>query len=626
MRTININLDELTAKPLDIGYAGESHHVKVVFHCATFFRVYPNAVASMLVSSSDGTIYPVSLTRENSSLTWFISDGDVAHAGGGRYQLTFTQDEEIVKTAFGSYSISASMEVNGDPPEPIENWMQEAQNVLNDLKSFDDISASATMLPAGSTATAEMTTVEGHKNISLGIPKGDKGDKGNTGATGATPNISIGEIETLQPDQEAYVELDESSTAEAPVFNFGLPKGETGSIENVYGSTIEMTTQDSTKVSTAINSKLNANQGAGNAGKFLKVGNDGSVTPENVDLSGKADKVANATSGNFAGLDSNGNLTDSGKKASDFATTQDLSGKVNEPASEGTNGQVLTTNGSGGRSWATVTTSDMVGATASTAGTHGLVPAPAAGDQDKVLTGAGTWEIPVGSRVLVVNLDTVTNTSGSYSHTTTVSGMTSDLKAVAIECGDPSIFKDKVTITTGTDSVTLACSDVAGTSTVKVSFLAIGNANPLSSTEYGALDARIGSLSNLTTSDRSNIVSAINELNIISILYATWKASSSAAINVELTNSVSLTPGTWLIIGQNPLCSADGGVLGIAFSDESAASVFPSGGYTSTVTYNKCFAIATVTANVDVMLKSASRTSINYTYTERGGIIAIRIK
>ena len=34
---------------------------------------------------------------------------------------------------------------------------------------------------------------------------------------------------------------------------------------------------------------------------------------------GKADKVKSATAGNFAGLDSSGNLTDSGKKASDFA-------------------------------------------------------------------------------------------------------------------------------------------------------------------------------------------------------------------------------------------------------------------------------------------------------------------
>lgn len=36
------------------------------------------------------------------------------------------------------------------------------------------------------------------------------------------------------------------------------------------------------------------------------------------DISGKADKVSNATNGDFAGLDANGNLTDSGKSSSDF--------------------------------------------------------------------------------------------------------------------------------------------------------------------------------------------------------------------------------------------------------------------------------------------------------------------
>lgn len=38
------------------------------------------------------------------------------------------------------------------------------------------------------------------------------------------------------------------------------------------------------------------------------------------DIADKADKVSGATSGNFAGLDVNGNLTDSGSKAADFAT------------------------------------------------------------------------------------------------------------------------------------------------------------------------------------------------------------------------------------------------------------------------------------------------------------------
>lgn len=42
------------------------------------------------------------------------------------------------------------------------------------------------------------------------------------------------------------------------------------------------------------------------------------------DVANKADKVTGATNGNFAGLDANGNLTDSGKKASDFAIKAEL--------------------------------------------------------------------------------------------------------------------------------------------------------------------------------------------------------------------------------------------------------------------------------------------------------------
>lgn len=51
------------------------------------------------------------------------------------------------------------------------------------------------------------------------------------------------------------------------------------------------------------------------------------------DVSGKADKVSGATSGNFAGLDANGNLTDSGHKHSDYLTShQDISGKADKPS------------------------------------------------------------------------------------------------------------------------------------------------------------------------------------------------------------------------------------------------------------------------------------------------------
>ena len=62
-----------------------------------------------------------------------------------------------------------------------------------------------------------------------------------------------------------------------------------------------------TEVTTAINTALAA---------YAK------TSDVNTSLAKKADKVANATNGHFAGLDANGNLTDSGKKASDFVAAE----------------------------------------------------------------------------------------------------------------------------------------------------------------------------------------------------------------------------------------------------------------------------------------------------------------
>jgi hypothetical protein len=55
-------------------------------------------------------------------------------------------------------------------------------------------------------------------------------------------------------------------------------------------------------------------------GNVLTVDDNGLFvpTPPVTDISGKADKVTGATEGNFAGLDVDGNLTDSGSKAADF--------------------------------------------------------------------------------------------------------------------------------------------------------------------------------------------------------------------------------------------------------------------------------------------------------------------
>lgn len=89
---------------------------------------------------------------------------------------------------------------------------------------INDMTITATGLAAGAAPTAEMTEVDGHYNIVLGLPKGDKGD------TGATPQITV-QVKTGEPGTAASVK--QTGTAEAPVIELTIPRGDTGSLGNL---------------------------------------------------------------------------------------------------------------------------------------------------------------------------------------------------------------------------------------------------------------------------------------------------------------------------------------------------------------------------------------------------------
>ena len=95
-------------------------------------------------------------------------------------------------------------------------------------------------------------------------PKGDKGDtgeqglqgeqglKGDKGDNGVTPNISIGNVTTLEPNQQATVTR--RGTDANPIFDFGIPKGEKGedglgdnggnSFNNKFNLICDLTTEE----------------------------------------------------------------------------------------------------------------------------------------------------------------------------------------------------------------------------------------------------------------------------------------------------------------------------------------------------------------------------------------------
>ena len=84
-----------------------------------------------------------------------------------------------------------------------------------------------------------------------------------------------------------------------------------------------------------------------NIKSVLKTYFDGIYITSHQDISGKADKVSSATNNNFAALDANGNLKDSGHKHSDYLTQhQDISGKADK-VSGATSGNVATLDANG---------------------------------------------------------------------------------------------------------------------------------------------------------------------------------------------------------------------------------------------------------------------------------------
>lgn len=744
MRIERVFLEKITTVQLNIGYVGEHDHCRVIIDSASLLAYYPNAAAGMVAKSPAGVLYPVALQQDGNDVIWNVSDSDLARAGVGTFQLTFTQNGEIIKTAHGSYKVDPSLLAEGDPPDPIENWLDEANQALaeviietenaeaaaasanekaglantaaaaansaaslaNEKATLADqkatladsaassantaatsatsaassaTSAASSASAAASTAntaagkidnmtvaasssltpTATITEVDGHKHILFGLVKGDagkdfhiaktfssiaqmmaytgtdieaydfamidtgsvqdpdtgklycyepetqerwryigdlsgaqgikgetgtgissialnqdytltiylddgtsytttsirgaKGDQGDPGTPGTPGNpgpagqnayvyIRYSTFEPVQdadmhttPDNWMGIYSGTSSTAPTAYTDYAWYKikGETGSATNVYGTTVPMSEQDSTKVATAIGNKLDANQGSANAGKFMKVGNDGGLVPDTVpDPTGKADKVQNATSGNFAGLDANGNLTDSGHKHSDYLTQhQDISGKVDKNQGVAYAGKALGINNQGmvepvefsgtdftgatsstagahglvpapavadrvkflkgDGSWADVPNPQvMTGATASTAGASGLVPAPAAGDQSKVLYGNGLWEVAPGAKIITVET-TVTNISGAYSTTVNDERVTSDMKAFSIEIEHPEVFHATILATCNNGSVTISCANASGESDITLSILKVtDDPTAVTSSEFDILDNR----------------------------------------------------------------------------------------------------------------------------------------
>ena len=219
-----------TQRGIPLGYQGENETREIVFP-------QPEELLSenwMLLHQRalDKEPYPVPLDVTARGLVWTVTAGDTDISGTGRAQLICTgADGEVLKTCTYSTTVSKSLHVGGEPPDPVKPWYDSIMEALAEAEagadggyytptiqqvtestmtvtfqpSKEDMPAVAPVtvnLPAGPQGArgpqgvAGPTGAKGDKGDKgdpgergpqgLQGPKGDKGDKGDTGPAGPT--------------------------------------------------------------------------------------------------------------------------------------------------------------------------------------------------------------------------------------------------------------------------------------------------------------------------------------------------------------------------------------------------------------------------------------------------------
>lgn len=308
MRTVTYRLDDLKRAVIHIGRVAENEYTRVQIDAGDIYAEYPHASAALTVQPPVGEAYPAVVTRDGNLVIWDVKDSDLAYEGDGEIQLTFSSGETVAKSVIGQIHVCRSILGEGEAPDPLTDFLAEAGEALTAIpetisEAFEGITAEAETLTPGSSATASFDGET--KVLTIGVPKGDKGDTGATGATGQT-----GPAGRDGSDGKDGKDGKDGSDGHSPV----LTSSKSGKVTTIYSD-----------------------------GQQLAQISDGA--------DGQGGDIIDDT----AGSGDTGKTWSADKLASEVSTLNSaLTGKISEPSSDGTNGQVLTTDGNGGRSWTTV--------------------------------------------------------------------------------------------------------------------------------------------------------------------------------------------------------------------------------------------------------------------------------
>ena len=134
MITRTVYLASIDTGSLLLGYQGENDHIQYAIRCDAVFDDYPTATVTMRVKSPNGTVYPKTVTTDGNTVLWTVDSSDTAVPGGGQVQITFTDNGEVVKTVVANTTVLASLMGNDPAPDPIQDWIDNANEILSGMQ------------------------------------------------------------------------------------------------------------------------------------------------------------------------------------------------------------------------------------------------------------------------------------------------------------------------------------------------------------------------------------------------------------------------------------------------------------------------------------------------------------
>ena len=143
MRTISLQMERMKYETIPLGFEGENEFTQVRIDCRKTYDAHPDAAAALKVRNPVGTEYPATVTKDGNEVVWNVTASDLTARGTGEIQLMFTIGSTVIGMSDSAKTrIDKSITGSGTAPDPVQGWVDEANEVLEQVQEA---------IPAGGT-------------------------------------------------------------------------------------------------------------------------------------------------------------------------------------------------------------------------------------------------------------------------------------------------------------------------------------------------------------------------------------------------------------------------------------------------------------------------------------------